>query len=127
MSATWQNLNGLPAGRNGFLDGQTTLRYTNAQIAPALGRDLSGGLSGKTITVLEPFTYFEDRYNNVDLRISYAAQVGGTTIKPTFDIYNLTNSGTPAFVFGNYNAFAWPFPFEISTPRIIKFGVQVDF
>ena len=88
---------------------------------------MSGGLSGKTITVLEPFTYFEDRYNNVDLRISYAAQVGNVTIKPTFDIYNLTNSGTPAFVFGNYNPFAWPFPFEISTPRIIKFGMQVDF
>ena len=127
VSATWQNLNGLPAGRNGFLDGQTTLRYTNAQIAPALGRDLSGGVSGKTITVVEPFVYYEDRYNNVDLRISYAAQVGDVTIKPTFDIYNLTNAGTPAFVFGNYNPFAWPFPFEISTPRIIKFGAQIDF
>ena len=124
-SATWQNLPGLPAGRSG-LDGQTTLLYTSSQIEPSLGRPTSGGLP-RVLTIVEPYTYFEDRYNVLDLRISYALAVGNTTVKPTFDIFNLTNSGTPAFVFGNYNPYAWPYPFEISTPRLFKFGVQVDF
>ena len=118
-SFTFQNISGIPQ--------PATLTYTSAQIAPSLGRPLAGGRRTMTLEIIEPTSQFEDRYTVLDLRFSYTANIAGTRFRPTLDIYNVMNNGAASFVFGNYNAFAWPFPFEVSTPRFIKLGVQVDF
>jgi hypothetical protein len=118
-SFTFQNISGIPQ--------PATLTYTSAQIAPSLGRPLSGGTRTMNLGIIEPTTQFEDRYTVLDLRFSYSADIGGTRVRPTLDIYNVMNNGAASFVFGNYNPFAWPYPFEVSTPRFVKLGLQVDF
>ena len=120
ISGSYQNLPGIPTAATRF--------YSNAEIAPFLGRNLSGEAFGRTLTILEPNSLYEDRQNLVDLRLSYIYRVGKVRIQPQFDIYNLTNDGSSAFTLANFEfGAAWPFPLEISTPRIMKFGVQIDY
>ena len=118
-SFTLQNISGIPQ--------PATLTYTSEQIAPSLGRPLAGGRRSMNLQIIEPNSQFEPRYTVLDLRFSYNAEIQGIRFRPTLDIYNVMNNGAASFVFGNYNAFAWPFPFEVSTPRFVKLGMQVDF
>ena len=119
VSGTYQNLPGLPI--------QANFTATNAVIAPSLGRNLSAGAAGAvSVPLLEPFTMFEDRINQVDLRFSKTFRVGGGRLQGMFDVYNILNANPILFV---NTAFGpnWLRPTQILGARLFKFGGQFDF
>jgi hypothetical protein len=69
LSGLYQNLAGIPDAAN--------LTYTNAQIAPSLGRNLSAGATATvTIPILPTDTMFEDRLQQFDLRFAKVFPIG---------------------------------------------------
>ena len=105
---------------------------TNAQIAPSLGRDLSACVSSPctanvtVANIIAPNTIFEDRFNQVDLRVSKKVRVGRATFTGMFDMYNFMNTSTITALNTRYGA-AWLTPVSILPARLFKFGGQIDF
>ncbi len=118
-SATFQSLPGIPY--------YATYVATNAQIAPSLGRNLAAGSNGTvTVDLIPPFSQFEDRITQLDVRLTKIFQVGRTRLQGMFNIYNALN-GSAILSENNRFGSAWRTPTEILASRIMKFGVQVDF
>ena len=127
LSGVFQNIPGVAVLANA--------RFFNADIAPSLGRNLSGcpaptgacpaGVS-VVLPMLEPGSEYEERLTQVDLRLlkDFAGDFG--RIRVTFDLYNLFNANT---VLGRNNTFGpggagWGQPTNILTGRLIKLGGQ---
>ena len=102
-----------------------TRSYTNAEIAPSLGRNLSTATVA-VVNIIPPNTLFEPRYNQLDVRLSRKFQFGHVRVEPRADVYNLFNSVTALGSIGGYGA-AWLRPTDALGARLAKFGVQVDF
>ena len=120
LSATYQ---GLP-GPN-ILANAT---FTNAQIAPSLGRNLAAGAGGTVaVSMIAPGTVYGDRLNQTDFRvaktIAFAKQ---RRIQGIVDVYNAFN-GSAVITQNNTYGSAWLRPTQILQARLVKFGVQVDF
>ena len=118
-ATTFQNLPGITYGANAT--------FTNAQVAPSLGRDLSAGPNGTvTIPLIAPSTLYEDRIQQIDFRFSRTFRVSNTRIEPQFDIYNAFNA-SPILAVNNTYGSAWRTPTQILAGRLFKFGMQVTF
>jgi hypothetical protein len=118
-SGTFQSLPGIPIQAN----------YTarNAEIAPTLGRNLAAGASATTsVALIEPNTVFEDRLNQLDLRLTRIFRIGRYRIQGMVDVYNVLNTSTVLAVNTTYGP-AWLRPNQIVDGRLFKFGGQVDF
>jgi hypothetical protein len=119
VSATFQNLPGLP------ITASETL--TNAQVAPALGRNLAAGTGGTVaVGLIPPMTMFEDRLTQVDARVTKIVHVGAARFKAMVDLYNLFNANTIVnenFTYGT----SWLHPTALLGGRLLKFGAQFDF
>ena len=102
-----------------------TLGYTNAQVSPSLGRNLSTAAVA-VVSIIPPNTLREPRYNQFDVRLSRKFQIGHVKFEPRADVYNLFNSVTSLGSIGGYGA-AWLRPTDALGARLAKFGVQVDF
>jgi hypothetical protein len=102
--------------------------YTNAQIAPVLGRSLSQGTTA-TAALLQPNTVFGARLNQVDMRFAKTFQTGTRRIKGMVDVFNVGNINTVTSVNTTYGTTgaSWNIPTAISLARLVKVGVQVDF
>jgi hypothetical protein len=107
---------------------QANATYTNAQIAPSLGRSLSSGTTA-TITLLEPNTMYNDRVSQVDLRVAKNFAFRGVRIKGMLDVFNLFNINTITNVNNTYGTTgaSWLVPTAISLARLVKIGAQIDF
>jgi hypothetical protein len=100
---------------------------TTAQIAPSLGRNLSGNVRTITAELLPQYsTYLDQRVNQVDVRLSKILHVGGTRIQGNLDVFNLLNGST---VLQLNQAIGPTFlqPTQILDARLLKLGFQVDF
>lgn len=118
-SATYQNLPGLPI--------LASYAATNAQIAPSLGRNLSSGTAGTFIVdLIEPFTEFEDRLNQLDLRLGKIFRVGQGRITGNLDVYNVFNANSVLQMTTRYGPI-WLRPTTILGARLFRFSAQVDF
>ncbi len=119
-SGTFQSFNG-PA-----LTASAT--FTNAQVAPALGRNLSSGATA-TVNLVQPGMLYGDQINQVDLRIARNIVIGRARIKAMFDMYNVGNINTPLQLNSAYgtNGSSWLVPTSLSYPRLVKFSAQVNF
>ena len=118
-SAVWQNLPGVPIS--------ASYTATNAEIAPSLGRNLSAGAgSNVSVPLIEPYSQYEERINQLDVRVAKSFRVGGARLQGMLDIYNLLNGSSILAVNTTYGS-AWLRPQEILGARLFKFGVQVDF
>jgi hypothetical protein len=98
---------------------------TNADIAPSLGRSLSGGARNITVNLVEPGTQFGERMNQLDLRFAKILRFGRTRATASVDLYNALNANsvlTESAAFGNYLQ-----PQNILNARFAKVGVQFDF
>ena len=125
LQASWvyQNLQGSPI--------LATQVYTNAQIAPSLGRNLgSCGMQATcngtvTVNLIAPNTVFEDRYKQLDARLSKNLHVGRHRVQAQLDVYNLLNT---AYFTGRNNAYGpqWNKPNGMQLGRLFKVGTQVD-
>ena len=100
---------------------------TTAQIAPSLGRNLSGNVRTITAELLPLYsTYFDQRVNQLDVRLSKILHVGRTRIQGNLDVFNLLNRST---VLQLNQAIGPTFlqPTQILDARLLKVGFQVDF
>jgi hypothetical protein len=103
---------------------------TNAQIAPSLGRNLSGGVQTVQVDLLQPLsTYFDYRINQLDLRGSKIFRMSGHKLQLNFDLYNALNGSYALWTNNNYgtNGATWLRPTSTFDARLFKFGVQYDF
>jgi len=100
---------------------------TTAQIGPSLGRNLSGNVRTITAELLPLYsTYFDQRVNQLDVRLSKILHVGRTRIQGNLDVFNLLNRST---VLQLNQAIGPTFlqPTQILDARLLKVGFQVDF
>ena len=103
---------------------------TNAQIAPTLGRSLSGGVQTVQVDLLQPLSqYFDYRINQLDVRMSKIIRSGGRKLQLNFDIYNVMNGSYALWTNNNYgtNGATWQRPTSTFDARLVKFGAQFDF
>ena len=103
---------------------------TNAQIAPSLGRNLSGGVQSVQIDLLQPLsTYFDYRINQLDVRLSKLFRYGGRKLQFNVDVYNVMNGSYATWTNNNYgtNGLTWLRPTSTFDGRLAKFGMQYDF
>jgi hypothetical protein len=103
----------------------TCLAYTDAQVSPALGRNLSTG--AVVIPIVPPHTMFEDRLTQLDLRVTKALEFGSDwRVKAHVDLYNVLNSNTVTGVNSVYGP-QYLTVQQIMTGRFARLGVQIDF
>jgi hypothetical protein len=118
----WQNLSGPSYGAN--------YAASNAEIAPSLGRNLSGGRTGldqnTAIRLVAPKTLFEDRVSRLDLRFSKSFKFQRYAIQLNLDAYNALNSNAIRAVNSNFGT-AWRTPLQILDPRLVQVGGQLSF
>jgi len=108
---------------------------TNAEVAPSLGRNLSGAAPTVDVHLLAPGPYTTtnggsgqvhgERLHQVDFRFSKLLQFGGTRARANVDVYNALNSS--AVLLQNDTFGDWQRPTEILIARFVKFSVQFDF
>jgi Carboxypeptidase regulatory-like domain len=120
LSATFQSKPGTMLAAN--------YAVPNADVAPSLGRDLSGNASNVTVNLVPPGTRYGDRINQVDVRVAKVLRRGRSRTMVALDIYNVLNSSAGltynnAFVPGA----AWPRPNTILTPRFFRITVETEF
>jgi hypothetical protein len=119
FSGTYQNLPGIQH--------RASATFSNAQIAPSLGRNLSSGAGGTATVELLPNSFlFEDRLNQIDLRVTKNMKIGRARLQGMFDIYNVANTRTVLGVNPTYGA-NWLNPTLLLGGRLFKFGGQFDF
>jgi hypothetical protein len=124
-SATYQNLPGAPRS--------ASYAASNAEVVPSLGRNLSACPSATgpcnataTVQLVEPFTMFEPRGNQLDLRFSKIFNWGRTRLQGNFDVYNVTNAGDVLTLTNTFGP-RWLRPNTTIAGRLVKFGAQLNF
>ena len=119
FSAVFQNLPGIAL--------EAFRTYTNAEVAPFLGRNLSTGSTGTIeIPVVAPETLFENRLTQVDLRFSKTFELGQWQVKGNLDLYNALNESAVTQINDTFGA-NWLAPQRVMFGRLIKLSAQVDF
>jgi hypothetical protein len=109
------------------------LSVSNAQIAPSLGRNLSGGVSAVTIPLIPPTTAFiDERVNQLDLRLSRIFRLRGARLQGNLDLYNALNANTVVGTNNTYqtsapNGGTWLRPTQVLDARLLKASLQIDF
>jgi hypothetical protein len=100
----------------------------NSEIAPSLGRSLSGNAANVTVNLVAPGTMYGPRINQLDFRAAKILRFGPSRTTIAVDLYNVLNSSA---VLAYNNAFVpggtWLQPLTILTPRFIKIAAEVDF
>ncbi len=128
VSATYQNIPGIPITASRV--------FTNAEIRPSLGRDLGQcrGVSPCTANVVVDMVpsgaQFEDRLQQVDLRLTRSFRLARTRIRGNADFYNLFNAGDVLNMTTRYAGATggqWLQPIQILGGRMFKFSAQLDF
>ena len=118
-SATFQNLPGPPIS--------ASYAAPTAAIAPSLGRPLAGGTRTVALQLIEPFTVFEGRITQLDLRFMKTVRLPkGVRLQGMFDIYNALNGNAILAINTTFGP-SWLVPQQILDGRIFKFGGQIDF
>ena len=99
--------------------------YTSLEIAPSLGRPLSGGAATATINMLLPGDIYSDRTNQLDLRVGKIFRFGGRRASVNLDIYNALNANP--VMQENPSYAVWRTPQRIMDARLFKVSGQFDF
>jgi len=114
----------------------TSYSYTNAQIAPSLGRNLSSCGTAATcnatavINVVPSGLLFEDRYQQFDLRFAKGLKFGRTKVQGIMDLFNAFNARPVLSVNTRYSGTtggSYLQPTSTLVGRLIKFSAQVNF
>ena len=118
-SVTFQSLPGIPI--------YASYVATNAEVAPSLKRNLSAPGGNVTVDLIPPNTLFEDRYEQLDLRLMKTFRVQRTKMQANLDVYNLLNGSGIIAENTRYGTAAWQTPTTILGGRLVKFGFQFSF
>jgi hypothetical protein len=126
VSATFQSIPGNNLSAN--------YAFTNAAVAPLLGRSLSGNAQQITVNLIEPGTLQGDRTNQIDLRAGKIVRFNRYRANFSVDVYNLLNSariGTyqQTFIAPSPATLSqrWLAPQAILPARFFKLTAQFDF
>jgi hypothetical protein len=124
-SAIYQNIPGIPI----------TASYvaSNAEIQSSLGRNL-GSCRGAatcngtvTLNLIPTNTLFEDRLQQLDLRLTRIFQLTGTTrVQGSIDVYNVFNASNILNMNSRYGD-SWQNVIQIMGGRMLKFSGRLDF
>ena len=117
LAAVFQSLPGAPR--------DVTYVASNAEIIPSLGRPLAGANTA-TVALVEPNTFFDDRVNQVDVRLAKSVRVGLVRIQGTMDVYNIFNAEAVTNANARFGA-TFLVPSSVMGARMLKFGAQIDF
>ena len=111
------------------------LSYSNAQIAPSLGRNLAAcgasvSAAACTARVTVPLyapgdTLYEPRLVILDWRVSKTVQVGEVRVQGLVDFFNLLNTNAATSVSSSYGA-TWPRPTSTPPGRTVRVGAKVN-
>jgi hypothetical protein len=127
-SAIYQNSTGIPISAQ--------LVLPNAAILSSLGRNLSdcaatGACNAtRTIDIIPPATMYERRLQQVDLRLTKAFALGGTSkVRANLDIYNVLNANNVLNQNTSYSGdgSTWRDVTQKLSGRLLRIGVQYDF
>jgi PP-loop superfamily ATP-utilizing enzyme len=94
-------------------------------VQPSLGRVLSANAANVTVGLTEPGSMFNDRANQLDLRMAKLFRFGARRVTVNLDIYNALNR-SPVLLQNN-NFAVWQLPQKIMDPRLFKISGQFDF
>jgi hypothetical protein len=104
--------------------------FPSAEIAPSLGRPLSGNAPNVTVNMVKPGTIYGDRRNQLDLRLTKNFKTGHLKTGGSFEIYNVFNTNavlTENATYRDSTVSGWRIPTSIAPPRLLKFSLQLDF
>jgi hypothetical protein len=79
-----------------------------------------------SVNLIPPMTQFENRIQQLDLRVARAFHLNNNRIEPEFDIYNALNA-SPILSENNTYGPAWRTPTQILAGRLLKFGLKWTF
>jgi hypothetical protein len=119
LSITYQNLAGEMI--------QADYQARSTEIAPTLGRPLSGNTSTVTIPIIAPYAQYEDRRTQLDLRLTRTFKLGGAgRLRAMLDVYNIFNANS---VLGRINTYGprWGQPTSILPGRMLQLGGDWNF
>jgi hypothetical protein len=119
VSGTFQSFD---APQNGII---ANFNAPNASIIPSLGRSLSGGAANATVNLVEPFSEYGDRVNQMDLRVGKILRAGATKASLSLDVYNALNAAPVMTENPNYATFRRPT--SVMGARFAKISMQFDF
>jgi hypothetical protein len=124
ISGTWSLNPGASLAAN-YIVNNTTI----AAGPQPLGRNLSGAGGTVTVNLIPPSTFFAERRNTIDMRLSKIIRYGRTRTQVGIDVYNLTNSDTVTQFSQTFNpnTTTWLTPQDIVTARYVRFNVDVNF
>jgi hypothetical protein len=120
MSVNYQNL----AGQEILAD----YTATSAEVARSLGRPLSGGTRTVLIPIIGPYSDYEDRRTQLDIRLGKTFNLGSRTgrLHVMADLYNLFNENA---ILGRINTYgpAWGQPTSIVPGRMLQLGARLTY
>jgi hypothetical protein len=100
----------------------------NSDVAPSLGRNLSGNAANVTVNLVAPGTMYGDRLNQLDVRVARTLTYGRSRTRVALDVYNTLNSSA---VLTYDNTFVpggpWLKPLTILTPRVFRITAELVF
>jgi hypothetical protein len=102
-------------------------------IAAQLGRPFNGGATAN-INVITPNSLYNDRLNQLDLKVSKIIKIQKARLQLSMDVFNAFNSDTilnQNFAYGSSTAISpqgtWLRPISMLQGRFAKFGARLDF
>ncbi|HLG59238.1 MAG TPA: carboxypeptidase regulatory-like domain-containing protein [Vicinamibacterales bacterium] len=101
--------------------------YNNANrlTSTTLGRPFT--LAQANVNVVGPGTFYGDRLNQIDLRLTKIINLGGRNrLDLNVDFFNAFNSDAVIAEIGAFGP-AWRRPLTVIQPRFVKFGARWDF
>jgi hypothetical protein len=101
--------------------------YNNANrlTSTTLGRPFT--LAQANVNLVEPGTFYGDRLNQIDLRLTKIVNLGGRNrLDLNVDFYNAFNSDAVIAEIGAFGP-AWRRPLTVIQPRFVKFAARWDF
>jgi Carboxypeptidase regulatory-like domain len=101
---------------------------SNAEVAPSLGRPLSGGAANVTVNLIPPGARYGDRINQLDVRVARTFRIGRTRTRVAVDVYNALNA-SPVLAYNSsfVPQGSWLQPTAILSPRFVKIAAELDF
>jgi hypothetical protein len=99
---------------------------SNAEIAPSLGRNLAGGRGSAPVPLLLPYTEFEERFTQLDLRMTKNLQVGKYRVQANLDLYNAMNSNSIQSIVTTFGP-RWRRPLTVLDGRLMQLSGQISF
>ena len=123
LSGVYRNVPGAGGARGAGSSGDFRARRANVRFIEEGNRLFR---SATTVDAVPDGTIFQDRQQQIDLRIGKIFNVAGNRFRAAVDIYNLTNRNAPQRV-NNRISSTWPRPTEIQQPRMMQLTFTWDY